>query len=105
MTEQQEISVNGMVQTLTTMTDFMSDYISEIASIGDGISSEWSNVFTKVGDGINAVGEALKDNGKGWEKWAGVAGAAMDAASSMMLAMADEQDESTKEGFEKQKKL
>jgi len=103
--EQQEIMVDGMTQTLAAMSDFMAGYISEIASIGDGISSEWSNVFSKVSEGINAVGDALKGGEKGWQKWAAVAGAAMSAASSMLLAMADEQDENTKEGFEQQKKL
>ena len=88
---------------LAELTDQMSDSISKITSIGEGMSSEWANVFQTMSDGIAKVTAELKTGEKGWRKYGAVAVAAMNVASSMMVALADEQDEQSKEGFEKQK--
>ena len=103
--EQTNALIDSQLLAFTQITDFMSEYISTISSIGEGISSEWSSVFSSMTAGIEAVGEALKNGQKDWTKYGNVAVSALNVASSVMMALADEQDESTKEGFEAQKKF
>lgn len=88
----------------TELTDQLSDSISRITSIGDGLSSEWANVFTTMSEGIQRVSAELKNGEKGWRQYANVAVSALNVASSMMVALADEQDGQSEEGFEQQKK-
>ena len=88
----------------TELTDQLSDSISRITSIGDGLSSEWSNVFTTMSEGIQRVSAELKNGEKGWRQYANIAVSALNVASSMMVALADEQDGQSEEGFEQQKK-
>lgn len=88
----------------TELTDQLSDSISRITSIGDGLSSEWTNVFTTMSEGIQRVSTELKNGEKGWRQYANIAVSALNVASSMMIALADEQDGQSEEGFEKQKK-
>ena len=88
----------------TELTDQLSDSISRITSIGDGLSSEWANVFTTMSEGIQRVSAELKNGEKGWRQYANIAVSALNVASSMMVALADEQDGQSEEGFEKQKK-
>lgn len=88
----------------TELTDQLSDSISRITSIGDGLSSEWSNVFTAMSEGIQRVSAELKNGEKGWRQYANIAVSALNVASSMMVALADEQDGQSREGFEQQKK-
>lgn len=90
---------------LSMLMDTMSEFASNISSIGDGISSKWSNVFSNMSSMIDQVGVALKSNEKGFKKWGSVAAQACQAVSSMFSALADEQDENSVEGFEAAKKL
>ena len=90
---------------LSTLMDTMSEFASNISSIGDGISSKWSNVFSNMSSMVDQVGVALKSNEKGFKKWGQVAAQACAAVSSMFGALADEQDENSVEGFEAAKKL
>ena len=78
----------------------------------DGLSSQWSEAFYRVGDTIQKVKEGIIDlnnnTGKAGDKWkiyGNMAVAGLGAASSMMNALAEQQDETSEEGFEKQKKL
>lgn len=103
--EQTNALIDSQLLAFTQISDFMAEYISTISSIGEGISSEWSSVFSSMTAGIEAVGEALKNGQKDWTKYGNVAVSALNVASSVMMALADEQDESTKEGFEAQKKF
>lgn len=102
---QSDMLIDGQMSAFTQMFDFMSEYVSAITSIGNGISSEWSSVFSSMTTGIEAVGEALKNGQKDWTKYGNVAVSALSVAASVMTALADEQDESTREGFEAQKKF
>ena len=88
----------------TELTDQLSDSISRITSIGDGLSSEWANVFTTMSEGIQRVSAELKSGEKGWRQYANIAVSALNVASSMMVALADEQNGQSEEGFEQQKK-
>lgn len=94
-----------MYQSLQNSLSILSDYASQIASIGDGISSQWAGVFSKMQQGLTAVQDALKDGQKSWRSYAQIAVASLQVAGQIMSALADEQDENTKEGFEKQKKF
>lgn len=94
-----------MYEGLAQNLDILADYASKIASIGDGISSQWATVFSSMQDGLTAVQNALKDGGKGWQSYGKIAVAALGVAANTMLALADEQDENTREGFEQQKKF
>ena len=101
-------SINYIVETwrqaMTEQALIMDEFAANITSIGDGISSQWAQVFTVFGSGINQVAHSLTTSEKGFRKWSGVASTAISGVSSMFMALADEQDTSTKEGFESQKK-
>ena len=98
------VTFQAKADKFTELTDQLSDSISRITSIGDGLSSEWSNVFTTMSEGIQRVSAELKSGEKGWRQYANIAVSALNVASSLMIALADEQDGQSKEGFEKQKK-
>ena len=97
-------SINYIVETwrqaMTEQALIMDEFAANITSIGDGISSQWAQVFTVFGSGINQVAHSLTTSEKGFRKWSGVASTAISGVSSMFMALADEQDTSTKEGFE-----
>lgn len=101
-------SINYIVETwrqaMTEQAIIMNEFATNITSIGDGISSQWAQVFTTFSGGINQVAHSLTTSEKGFKKWSGVASTAIAGVSSMFMALADEQDTSTKEGFESQKK-
>ena len=101
-------SINYIVETwrqaMTEQALIMDEFAANITSIGDGISSQWAQVFTVFSGGINQVAHSLTTSEKGFKKWSGVASTAIAGVSSMFMALADEQDTSTKEGFEQQKK-
>lgn len=99
---------------LTNIRDQFSslkDTFSELNDIGGAFSNEWTNVFDSVIAGIDTTIESLGvlgDKSAGTKKKLGaifdIAAAGFQAVSAVMGALADEQDETTKEGFEKQKK-
>lgn len=101
-------SINYIVETwrqvMSEQALIMNEFAANITSIGDGISSQWAQVFTTFSGGINQVAHSLTTSEKGFKKWSGVASSAIAGVSSMFMALADEQDTSTKEGFETQKK-
>ena len=98
---------------LTNSTDAVAFAIQELSELDvDGLSSQWSEAFYRVGDTIQRVKEGLVllktdtlDAGKKWSIYGDMAVAGLGAASSMMNALADQQDDTSREGFEKQKKL
>ena len=91
-------------QILVTL-DITQQTLSELASIGEGVSTEWANALDSVSVLMATIGNQLKEGGKGWQGYAQIAAASLGVVSSILGAVADEQDTTTKEGFEKQKKL
>lgn len=79
--------------------------IDQVLSIGDGLSSRWGDAFAVLHQGFNQIEVDLKSGKKGWITWADGAINAIGAASQITQALADQEDASTKDGFEKQKKL
>lgn len=98
---------------LTMMTDGLAFAMSELSALEvDGLSSQWSEAFMRVGDtlqsvkfGMEEVEKLKKDGNKTWTAYGQMASQAFSVAASMMSALADQQDETSKDGFEKQKKL
>ena len=81
------------------------DAIDDILSIGDGLSSKWGDAFAVLHQGLNQITVDLKSGKKDWTTYANGAASAIGVVSQITQALADQQDTSTEEGFEKQKKL
>ena len=81
------------------------DAIDQVLSIGDGLSSKWGDAFAVLHQGFNQLEIDLKSGKKDWTTWANVTANAIGAASQITQALADQQDASTEEGFNRQKKL
>ena len=81
------------------------DAIDDILSIGDGLSSKWGDAFAVLHQGLNQITVDLKSGKKDWTTYANGAASAIGVVSQITQALADQQDTSTEEGFQKQKKL
>ena len=81
------------------------DAIDQVLSIGDGLSSKWGDAFAVLHQGFNQIEIDLRSGKKDWTTWANGAANAIGFASQITQALADQQDASTEEGFNKQKKL
>lgn len=81
------------------------DAIDQVLSIGDGLSSKWGDAFAVLHQGFNQLEVDLKSGKKDWTTWANGAASAIGAASQITQALADQEDSSTKEGFNRQKRL
>ena len=81
------------------------DALDQVFSIGDGLSSRWGDAFAVLHQGFNQMAVDLKSGKKDWTTWANVAADAIGAASQITQALAEQQDASTEEGFNKQKNL
>lgn len=81
------------------------DAIDQVLSIGDGLSSKWGDAFAVLHQGFNQIAVDLKSGKKDWATYANGAADAIGFVSQVTQALADQQDTSTEEGFEKQKKL
>lgn len=81
------------------------DAIDQILSIGDGLSSKWGDAFAVLHQGFNQIAVDLKSGKKDWTTYANGAASAIGFIGQVTQALADQQDTSTEEGFEQQKKL
>lgn len=81
------------------------DAIDQVLSIGDGLSSRWGDAFAVLHQGFTQIAVDLKSGKKDWATYASGAANAIGFVSQVTQALADQQDTSTEEGFEKQKKL
>lgn len=81
------------------------DAIDEVLSIGDGLSSRWGDAFAVLHQGLNQIAVDLKSGKKGWTTWVNGVADAIGVASQITQALAEQEDASTEEGFENQKKL
>lgn len=81
------------------------DAIDQVLSIGDGLSSKWGDAFAVLHQGFNQIAVDLKSGKKDWATYANGAANAIGFVSQVTQALAEQQDTSTEEGFEKQRKL
>ena len=71
-----------------------------------GLTSGWIKSLDIFQTAFQQTMDIVKDEGTvGWERYAQVAATALGGVGSMLNALSQEQDVSTKEGFEQQKKL
>lgn len=71
----------------------------------DRVNTAWSKVFGSIEEGFFKMSKEMKSSEKGWNKYGKVAGIGIGIASDMLGGLAEMQDTTTKEGFEKNKKL
>ena len=81
------------------------DALDQVLSIGDGLSSKWGDAFAALHQGFNQIAFDLKSGKKDWTTYANGAASAIGFVSQITQALAEQEDASTKEGFERQKKL
>ena len=81
------------------------DAIDQVLSIGDGLSSRWGDAFAVLHQGFNQIEVDLKSGKKDWATWVNGVANAIGVASQITQALADQQDTSTEEGFNKQRNL
>lgn len=87
------------------MIDLTNEFMSNITSIGDGISSEWTKVGDNMMNVMQSVIDMTKNGEKAWKNYAKIGQQSCMVVSSVFGALADEQDEESREGFEKAKAL
>lgn len=102
--ESNAMTIQAQMDVLTAFKDNVVSAMDAITSIGEGISSEWATAFDTLMTGVINLSEKVKEGTAGWGDYAQMAGAAFAAVGSMMNGLAQQQDASNKEGFEKQKK-
>ena len=88
-----------------TSLEAAQDAIDQVLSIGDGLSSRWGDAFAVLHQGLNQITVDLKSGKKDWTTWVNGVADAIGVASQVTQALADQQDASTEEGFQKQKNL
>ena len=103
--EEREEKAREEVDKYQASLEAAQDAIDQVLSIGDGLSSKWGDAFAVLHQGFNQIAVDLKSGKKDWTTWANGAANAIGAASQITQALAEQQDASTEEGFNKQKKL
>lgn len=103
--EEREEKAREEVDKYQASLEAAQDALDQVFSIGDGLSSKWGDAFAVLHQGFNQMYVDLKSGKKEWTTYANGAASAIGFVSQITQALADQQDTSTKEGFEKQKKL
>ena len=103
--EEREERAREEVDKYQSSLEAAQDAIDQVLSIGDGLSSKWGDAFAVLHQGFNQMTVDLKSGKKDWATWANGAVNAIGVASQITQALADQQDASTEEGFNKQKRL
>lgn len=103
--EEREEKAREEVDKYQASLEAAQDAIDQVLSIGDGLSSKWGDAFAVLHQGFNQIAVDLKSGKKDWATYANGAANAIGFVSQVTQALADQQDTSTEEGFEKQKKL
>lgn len=115
----------GIEETIAKMEEYrdafstLKETFAELNDIGGAFSDEWNGVFGAIISGIDVASNSLREmdsvlksnasqTEKAAAKWKGygqMAAAGLAVASNVMGALADEQDKTTEEGFERSKKF
>ena len=103
--EEREERAIGEVDKYQSSLEAAQDALDQVLSIGDGLSSKWGDAFAVLHQGFNQMAVDLESGKKDWTTWASGAANAIGVASQITQALADQQDASTEEGFNKQKRL
>ena len=97
--------IDVQTEMIVSSLDVAQQSLSELASIGDGVSSKWADSIGRVSQLVTTISTNLKNGEKGWKAYGNVAASTLNVVGSLLGAFADEQDTTTKEGFEQAKKL
>ena len=103
--EEREERAREEVDKYQSSLEAAQDAIDQVLSIGDGLSSKWGDAFAALHQGLNQMAVDLKSGKKDWTTWANAAADAIGAASQITQALAEQEDASTEEGFNRQKRL
>lgn len=95
--QQFEQSLMGIDMMSAVIDDFAGTLDPTFAALTDGANMLMNSVLQ--------VGAAVKSGEKGWQGYAAVAGAALSGVGQMLGTLAQQQDDSTEEGFEQKKKM
>lgn len=97
----------AQLELINEIVGSVSDSMDQLLALDLG--SKWSDelgmAFSAIQNGIAQTSEALKSGQKGWQAYGQMAAAGLNAAAGILNSIAEKQDEESKEGFEKQKKL
>ena len=101
------------VEEMNTITESGNLFFEQLKSTMDsfsdsslGLSSGWIASLDQFQSAFQQTMDIVKDEGTvGWEAYGNVAATALGGIGTMLNALSQEQDVSTKEGFEQQKKL
>ena len=103
--EEREERAREEVDKYQSSLEAAQDAIDQVLSIGDGLSSKWGDAFAVLHQGFTQMTVDLKSGKKDWTTYANGVADAIGVASQVTQALADQQDTSTEEGFNNQKKL
>lgn len=95
------------LNSINNILGIVSYSMDELLSLDLGV--EWADelgmAFEVIQNGLSQVSDAVKSGQKGWQVYGQIAAAGLNAAAGILNSIAEKQDEETKDGFEKQKKL
>ena len=103
--EEREERAREEVDRYQSSLEAAQDAIDQVLSIGDGLSSKWGDAFAVLHQGFNQLEVDLKSGKKDWTTWVNGVADAIGFASQITQALAEQEDASTEEGFNRQKKL
>ena len=103
--EEREERAREEVDKYQSSLEAAQDAIDQVLSIGDGLSSKWGDAFAVLHQGFNQLAVDLKSGKKDWTTWANVTADAIGVVSQITQALAEQEDASTEEGFNRQKNL
>ena len=107
MTEAIASEKAAQLENVLYMFDAVSEAMDGLMGLDLGVawSKEFNIAFSAFQSGISQMSDSLKRGEKGWQSYATMAATALNATASILSSLAEKEDETTEEGFEKQKKL